>query len=158
MGEPGEKPRRRMGRLDMEVARRVDRLRGWIRIGEHKTGEPPGKRRLADSVPAPNQPGVREAALAIGRQHFRFRALVADQRIDMTRMGRAGKRVGLGKIVGFAFLHAGLTVSALAGSSLLWTADHMAPATSSSLRSASTTAQRRGSAAAISRNARRRAL
>ena len=94
MGEPREKPRCLMRRLDMEVARFADRFRGRIRVGEHKAGEPPGERRLADPFPAPDQPGMRKAALAIGRQHFRFGAFVADQRIDMTRMGRAGERVG----------------------------------------------------------------
>ena len=135
MGEPREKPRRRMGRLDVEVARLADRLRGRIGVGEHEAGEPPGERRLADPLPAPDQPGVREAALAIGREHFRFGALMADQRIDMARMGRAGERVGFGKIVGLAFLHASLALSAPAGSSLLSTADQMAAATSSSLPS-----------------------
>ena len=86
----------------------MDRLRGRIRVGEHKTGEPPGKRRLADPFPAPDQPGVREAALAIGRQHFHFCPFVADQRIDVARMGRASERVGFGKIVGLGFLHAEL--------------------------------------------------
>ena len=99
MGEPREKPRRLMSGLDMEVARLTDRLRGRIGVGEHEAGEPPGERRLADPLPAPDQPGVSEAALAIGREHFRFGALMADQRIDVARMGRAGQRVGFGKIV-----------------------------------------------------------
>ena len=99
MGEPSEKPRRLMRRLDMEIARLAHRLRGRIGVGEHEAGEPPGERRLADPLPAPDQPGVSEAALAIGREHFRFGALMADQRIDMARMGRAGQRIGFGKIV-----------------------------------------------------------
>ena len=49
-----------------------------------------------------------------------------------------------------------LALSAPAGSSLLSTADQMAAATSSSLLSASMTTQRSGSAAAMSRNARRK--
>ena len=91
MGEPGEQPRRRMSGLDMEVARLLHRLCRRIGIGEQKAGESPGERRLADPLLAADQPGVREAALAIGRQHFRFGALVADQRIDMARM-RARRR------------------------------------------------------------------
>ena len=47
-----------------------------------------------------------EAALAIGRKHFRFGALMADQRIDVARMGRAGERVGFGKFVGLGLFHA----------------------------------------------------
>src|ERR1700722_16432233 len=108
MGEPREKPRCLMRRVDMEVARFADRFRGWIRVGEHKTSESPGERRLADPLPAANQPGMSETALAIDRQHLRFGALVADQRVDMTRMRRAGERVGFGKIVGLSLLHASL--------------------------------------------------
>ena len=74
----------------------------------------------------------------------------------MTRMGRSGQRIGFRKIIGLAFLHAKLALSAPAGSSLLSTADQIAAATSGSLRSASMTTQRKGSAAAMSRNARLR--
>ena len=43
----------------------------------------------------------------IGRQHFHFGAFVADQRIDVPRgMGRAGERVGFGKIVAFGSFRA----------------------------------------------------
>src|ERR1700677_4121261 len=119
MGEPREKPRRLMTRLDMEVARLAHRLCGRIRVGEHEPGKSPGERRLADPFPAPDKPGVREAALAIGRQHFRFGAFMADQRIDVARMGRASERVGFRKIVGLGSLHASLALSAPAGWSLL---------------------------------------
>src|SRR6185437_11595570 len=64
--------------------------------------------RLADPFPAPDQPGMCETLLAIGRQHFRFGPLVADERINMAWMGRAGKRVGLRNIVRLALLRAGL--------------------------------------------------
>src|ERR1700690_153635 len=144
MGEPREKPRRLMSRLDIEVARLADRLRGGIGVGDHEAGESPGERRLADPLPAADQPGVSEAALAIGRQHFRFGAFMADQRIDVAWMGRASRCVGFGKIVGFGFFHASLALSAPAGWSLLSTADQMAAATSSSLRSASMIPQRKG--------------
>src|SRR6185437_3109086 len=64
--------------------------------------------RLADPFPAPDQPGMRETPLAIGRQHFRFGPLVADERTNMAWMGRAGKRVVLRNIVRLALLRAGL--------------------------------------------------
>ena len=145
----------------MEIARLADRLCRRVRVGEHEAGEPPGERRLADPLPAADQPGVGEAALAIGREHLRFGALMADQRIDMARMGRAAERVGFGKIVGLALLrarriHARLALSAPMGSSRVSTAAQIAAATASSFPPASMTTQRKGSAAAISRNARRR--
>ena len=147
VGKLGQKPRRRMVRLDIEVKRLAHRLRSRIGVGEHEAGEPPGERRLADSLPAADQPGVGEAPLAIGRKHFRFGALMTDQRIDMARMGRAGQRVGFGKIVGLALLHARLAHARLAlsapmGSSRVSTADQMAAPTSCSLLSASMTMQR----------------
>src|ERR1700722_5304613 len=145
-----------MARVDAEVAGLAHRLCGRIGVSERKADEPPGERRLANPLPAADQPGVSEAALAIGRKNFRFGALMTDQRKDMTRMGCAGQRIGFRKIIRLAFLHASLALSALAGSSLLSTADQIAAATSSSLLSASIMAQRRGSAAAMSRNARRR--
>ena len=92
----------------MEVARLAHRLRGRVRVGEHEAGEPPGERRLADSLPAADQPGMSKAALAIGREHFGFGALMANQRIDMARMGRASQRIGFGKIVRVGFFRAGL--------------------------------------------------
>ena len=78
MGEPREQPRRLMSGLDMEVARLAHRLCRRIRVGEHKAGESPGERRLADPFPAADQPGMGETALAIGRQHFRFGPFMAD--------------------------------------------------------------------------------
>src|ERR1700722_16012413 len=128
----------------MEVARLAHRLRRRIGVGEHKAGEAPGERRLADPFPATDQPGVSEATLAIGRKHFRFGALMADQRIDMTRMRRARQRIGFRKVIGLALLHVSLALSAHAGSSLLSTTDQIAAATSSSILSASMTAQRHG--------------
>ena len=124
MGEPCEQPRRLMSRLDMEICRLSHGLCRWVGVGERKAGEPPGERRLADPFPAPDQPGMRKTALAISRQHFCFGPFVADQRIDMARMGRASERIGFRKIVRLAFFHASLVharlaLSAPAGSSLL---------------------------------------
>ena len=210
-----------MVRLDVKITRLAHGLRRRVGVGEDETGEPPGERRFPDPLPAADEPGVRQTAFAIGRQHFRFGALMADERIDMAGMRRSGQRVRFGKIVGVALLgarlaharncdgkasrcrrlkdlmlrsrakarrledapasaavaahgsvlrgrfaapqdevvgrfYANLALSAPAGSSLLSTADQMAAATLSSLLAASMTTQRRGSAAAMSRNARRK--
>ena len=145
-----------MAGLDVQIARLADGRRGRIGVGEHEAGEPPGERRLADPLPAADQPGMGEAALAIGGEQFLFGGLMSDQRSRMARVRRAGQGVGFGKILALGLLHARLALSAPAGSSRASTADQMAAATSLSLPPASMTAQRRGSAAAMSRKARRR--
>ena len=156
MGELAEETRRRMAGLDAEVARFAHDRRGRIGIGEYEAGEPPGERRLADPLPAADQPGVGEATLAIGGEQLLLGALMADQRGRMARVRRAGQRIGFGKIVALGLLHVLWATSAPAGSSRVSTADQIAAATSLSLLLASMTAQRRGSAAAMSRKARRR--
>src|SRR5208282_1512279 len=97
-----------------------------------------------------------EAALAIGGEQFLFGGLVADQRSHMARVRRAEQGVGFGKILALGLLHARLALGAAAGSSRASTADQIAAPTSLSLPLASMTAQRRGSAAPMSRKARRR--
>ena len=106
MGEPGEQPGRGMVWLDVKVTRLAHGLRRRVGVGEHETGEPPGERRLADSLPAADEPRVRQTPFAIGRQHFRFGALMADERIDMAGMRRSGQRVRFGKVVALAFFRA----------------------------------------------------
>ena len=97
--------------VDVEVAGLAHRLCGRIGVGEQKAGEPPCERRLADPFPAADQPSVSEAALAISQEHFRFGALMADQRKDMTRVRCASQRVGFRKFVALASLHARLALS-----------------------------------------------
>ena len=156
MGELSDEPRRRMAGRDVEIARLADGGLGRIGIGEHETGKPPGERRLADALAAADQPGVGETALAIGGEQFLFGGLMADQRSHMARMGRAGQGVGFGKIIALGLLHARSALSAPTGSSLASTADQIAAATSPSVAPPSMTTQRQGSAAAMSRKARRR--
>ena len=129
MGELSEQSRRRVVRIDMEIARLAHGRRGRIGIGEYEAGEPPGEGRFADPLRAADKPGVGEAAVAIGRKQFRFRVPMAEQRHDVARMARAGKGVGFREIVALTLPHARTASTAPAGSSRPSTADQIAAST-----------------------------
>ncbi len=97
--------RGRARRIDREVARGLNGRGPRIGIGEQEAGERPGERSLADPFGTADQPGMGEPPLAVGREHLRLGALVADQARGVARMGRARGGVAFGLIVGLGALH-----------------------------------------------------
>ena len=69
MGELGEQPRRRMARIDMQIARLAHRLRGRVRVGEHEAGE-----RAMRASPCRSPPCRRSARRGRGAPRDRPRA------------------------------------------------------------------------------------
>ncbi len=137
-------------RVHREIARVAHGGRPRVGVGEQEPREPPGEGRLADPLRAADQPGVREPAVAIGREHRGLGLLVADQRLRVARMRRARDPVALRRLVGLGPSHR-VAPAAPCGSSRAATAAQMSASTSSSDFSASITTQRPGSAAAMSR-------
>ncbi len=71
-----------------------------------------------------------ETPAAIGREQFRLRRPMSDERLGVTRVRRVRKNVALRRLLDFGALHDAATFSAPAGSRRLSTADQMAAATS----------------------------
>ena len=122
-------PRRRIVWIDVKVGGFAHALGVRIGVGEHEPGETPGERRLADALRAADQPGVGETPVTIGRQQFRLGGRVADERLRVARMRRAGERVAVRKLLRLGPLHRRLRSSAPTGSSRALTTDQICVAT-----------------------------
>jgi hypothetical protein len=121
-----------------------------IAMGEHEPRHPIGQRRLADARRPADQPGMRNAAAAVGVQQGRLGVAMPEQCRGFARMDDGNLRLDL------TGAHAGLaTVSTLAAKNRSRSAAHTLAATAPASALASIKTHRCGSSAAICRKASR---
>src|SRR5580704_11363977 len=124
----------------------LHRGRGWIAMSEHEASHAVSQRRLADALRTADQPGMRNAPTPIGAQERGFRLAMSEQRRGLARMRHGDLRFDLARAhAEVATLAAGTAKKRSRRAVQTWAA------TVSGLASASTSTQRSGSAAAISR-------
>src|SRR5512142_2358344 len=116
----------------------------WIAMREHEPRHPIGQRRLADPGRSPDQPGMRNAAAAIGVQQSELGIAMSEQR---NRLARVNRRY---LVFDMARAHAEVArLPVLAAKKRSRKAAHMLAATIPGSGVASINTQRCGSPAAI---------
>ena len=154
----GDAPGDWMLGVKLERGRGAHRRRARIRMGEDKACHPIGKRRLADAGSAADQPGMRQAPAAIGREQRLLRLGVTVEHGGFARVRRcgipvrpaAGPRVNVGLVDAHVAMLSN-AIGAVAGSSRSWTTFQMRSATAGRGSVASINTQRCGSPSAIAR-------
>ena len=143
----GDPPCHRMLRIDRKRRRRLHGRRARVRMCQHKPRHPVGERGLADTGRPADQPGMRQAAAAVGGEQRALGLLMAHQYRGCARM------CGFVKVVaGFAHNAAPSSATgAVAGWSRSLTAFQMRSATSGFGCVASMITQRSDSTSTIMR-------
>ena len=136
-------PRHRSVRVDCKRVGALHACRQRIAVGEHEARHAVGQRRLADALPASDQPGMGNPPAFVGTEQRRLGVAMAEQFGRLARMRDADLGVSLARA------HAGLVAAVEKKRSRSVVHTLAATVLASPLASIST--QRAGSAPAISR-------